>query len=115
MIFDSVEATGSTFNGKNGRFGMAEAFSLHPSKVLNAGEGGAITFSSKKHAASFYEYWRERGVFSDSHELNTHNIFSIEPVNAIRTMSLDNYPKFIKHFAFSTIFISKRLVSALSI
>ena len=89
-----------TFNGKKiGGFGMAEAFSLHPSKVLNAGEGGAITFSSKKLAASFYEYWRERGVFSDSYELNTHNIFSIEPVNAILGLcSLDNYPKFIKHF-----------------
>jgi dTDP-4-amino-4,6-dideoxygalactose transaminase len=44
LLFDSVESVyESTADGKVGRFGNAEAFSLHASKLLNGFEGGYIT------------------------------------------------------------------------
>ena len=47
LVFDSVEATGMSYNNRSiGSFGDAEVFSLHPSKVLNGGEGGYICTNS---------------------------------------------------------------------
>lgn len=44
LLFDSVESVyESTAGGKVGRFGNAEAFSLHVCKLLNGFEGGYIT------------------------------------------------------------------------
>jgi dTDP-4-amino-4,6-dideoxygalactose transaminase len=44
LLFDSVEACGSVYNGRSiGSFGNCEVFSMHPSTVLNSGEGGYIT------------------------------------------------------------------------
>ena len=44
VMFDSVEASGSTYKGRTiGSFGKAESFSLHPSKLMNSCEGGYIT------------------------------------------------------------------------
>lgn len=44
IMFDSVEASGSSYKGRMlGSFGKAESFSLHPSKLMNACEGGYIT------------------------------------------------------------------------
>ncbi len=44
LVFDSVEAFGATYKGKKlGGYGLAEIFSMHASKVLNACEGGYIT------------------------------------------------------------------------
>jgi dTDP-4-amino-4,6-dideoxygalactose transaminase len=44
LLFDAAHAFGSTHNGVHvGGFGDAEVFSLSPTKVLTAGEGGLIT------------------------------------------------------------------------
>ena len=44
LIFDSAQGLGSSFEGKaSGCFGLCEAFSLSPSKVITAIEGGLIT------------------------------------------------------------------------
>jgi len=48
VMFDSVEATAGTYRGVPvGSFGLAESFSLHPSKLINACEGGYITTNSE--------------------------------------------------------------------
>ena len=44
LIFDSAQGLGAEYKGeKVGKFGLAEIFSLSPSKVITAGEGGVIT------------------------------------------------------------------------
>jgi len=44
LIFDAAHAFGSRYHGKPvGRFGDAEVFSLSPTKLLVAGEGGLVT------------------------------------------------------------------------
>ncbi len=44
VLFDSVESVyESSSNGKVGRFGDAECFSMHASKLLNGFEGGYVT------------------------------------------------------------------------
>jgi len=44
LIFDAAHAIGCTYQGeKIGRFGQAEAFSFHATKILNGAEGGCIT------------------------------------------------------------------------
>lgn len=44
LIFDAAHGAGSIYNGKRiGNFGIGEAFSMSPTKVLTAGEGGIVT------------------------------------------------------------------------
>jgi len=44
LLFDSAQGLGARYNGrKTGGFGKAEVFSMSPSKVITAGEGGLIT------------------------------------------------------------------------
>ncbi|MDQ7781869.1 MAG: DegT/DnrJ/EryC1/StrS family aminotransferase [Desulfomonilaceae bacterium] len=44
LIFDSAQGLGSTYKGKpTGGFGLCEVFSLSPSKVVTALEGGLVT------------------------------------------------------------------------
>lgn len=48
LIFDSAHAFGSRYKGlKAGRFGDAEVFSLSPTKLLIAGEGGLVATNDK--------------------------------------------------------------------
>jgi dTDP-4-amino-4,6-dideoxygalactose transaminase len=43
LFFDAAHGFGSQYQGKNlGRFGNAEVFSLSPTKLLTAGEGGIV-------------------------------------------------------------------------
>jgi len=49
LIEDCAHALISKYKGRNcGLFGLAGAFSLYPTKVLTAGEGGLITTGSKE-------------------------------------------------------------------
>lgn len=49
LIFDSAHGAGSIYQGKNiGNFGNGESFSMSPTKVLTAGEGGFITTNDIK-------------------------------------------------------------------
>jgi dTDP-4-amino-4,6-dideoxygalactose transaminase len=44
LIFDAAHAFGCSYKGKSiGGFGLAEVFSFHATKFLNAFEGGAVT------------------------------------------------------------------------
>lgn len=53
LIFDAAHAFGSAYRGKPiGSFGDAEVFSLSPTKLLIAGEGGLVTTSDAKLAAA---------------------------------------------------------------
>ena len=53
LIFDAAHAFGSAYRGRPiGSFGDAEVFSLSPTKLLIAGEGGLITTSDTKLAAA---------------------------------------------------------------
>lgn len=60
IVFDSVEATGASYKGfKVGRFGLAEGFSLHPSKVINGAEGGVLTLGQIGNTNPFKNFlWR---------------------------------------------------------
>lgn len=52
LIFDSAHAFGTKYQGKNaGGFGTAESFSLSPTKLLTAGEGGIVTTNDDELAA----------------------------------------------------------------
>jgi len=53
LIFDSAHGAGSIYRGKKiGNFGDGESFSMSPTKVLTAGEGGFITTSNNRLADS---------------------------------------------------------------
>lgn len=53
LIFDAAHAFGSAYRGKPiGSFGDAEVFSLSPTKLLVAAEGGLVTTSDAKLAAA---------------------------------------------------------------
>jgi len=47
LVFDSAQAIGSRYKGRKlGRFGDAESFSVHATKVLPTGEGGVVATQS---------------------------------------------------------------------
>ena len=49
LIFDSAHGMGAQYRGKKiGNFGDAEIFSFSPTKLVVAGEGGAVTTGSKE-------------------------------------------------------------------
>ena len=49
LLFDSAQGLGSTFRGKpTGGFGLCEVFSLSPTKVVTAIEGGLLTTNDRK-------------------------------------------------------------------
>ena len=51
LIFDSAHAFGAKYKGKTiGKFGDAEVFSMTPTKVLTAGEGGLVTTNNSEFA-----------------------------------------------------------------
>jgi dTDP-4-amino-4,6-dideoxygalactose transaminase len=62
LIFDAAHAFGSEHNSKKvGQFGDVEVFSLSPTKVLTAGEGGLVTTNDKDLA----EYVRKGRNYGD--------------------------------------------------
>lgn len=91
IMFDSVEATGGCYQGRKiGRFGLAEAFSLHPSKVINAAEGGVLTFGAASNHALFQESMKQLGVLCP--KTGAPHLFGLEPVHAIMGLaSLEIY------------------------
>ena len=49
LVFDAAHALGCSYRGRPvGSFGNAEVFSFHATKVVNAGEGGAITTNDEE-------------------------------------------------------------------
>ena len=61
LIIDSAQSFGTSFKGKKcGGFGIAEVFSLSPSKIITSGEGGVVTTNNKK-MADFLRMGRNYG------------------------------------------------------
>jgi dTDP-4-amino-4,6-dideoxygalactose transaminase len=91
LVFDSVEATGGYYRGERiGKFGFAEVFSLHPSKVINAAEGGVLTFGSTKSYATFRASMEALGIMCP--ETGRQLYFGLEPVHAVMGLaSLEIY------------------------
>lgn len=91
LVFDSVEATGGSYRGQRiGRFGLAEAFSLHPSKVINAAEGGVLTFGSPAARIAFDQSMTALGVLCP--DTGRQQLFRLEPVHAVMGLaSLEIY------------------------
>ena len=100
IIFDSVEATGEFYGGKKiGNFGLMESFSLHPSKVLNAAEGGILSFGSSDRYCEFTQFLTHNGLVSQSDLTFSSGLFDIEPLHAVMGLaSVDAYPSFIEQF-----------------
>ena len=102
VVFDSVEATGGMYEGKRiGGFGVVEGFSLHPSKVINAAEGGVLTFDSAPEYRAFMDYMRDIGVMET--QGSEMQFFGLEPLHAMMGLaSLDVYQevraKFRTHY-----------------
>ncbi|MFS8152579.1 DegT/DnrJ/EryC1/StrS family aminotransferase [Vreelandella titanicae] len=95
IVFDSVEATGGKYNGTRiGNFGLFEAFSLHPSKVINAAEGGVLTFGDEKNYHDFNKFIQKIGINN-----NDKKMFGIEPIHAeLGLASIENYAKSTEDF-----------------
>ena len=91
IVYDSVEATGGYYHGKRiAGFGNAEAFSLHPSKVINAAEGGILSFGTIDNYTSFRLYMETLGVICP--KTGRPLFFGIEPTHAILGLaSLESY------------------------
>ncbi len=49
LVFDSAQGLGSTYRGRSvGGFGLCEVFSLSPTKVITAIEGGMVTTNNRE-------------------------------------------------------------------
>lgn len=82
VIFDSVEATGASYKGRRiGGFGLVEAFSLHPSKVINGAEGGVLTFGQGANYEDFLTLTSRVGLRRDPS--SPLSLFGLEPVHAM--------------------------------
>lgn len=69
LIYDSAQGLGSTYNGKAvGSFGMAEVFSLSPTKVVTAIEGGLVT-TDDDNLAYRIRYMRDYGKAPDGEDM----------------------------------------------
>ena len=109
LIFDSAQGLGSEYKGeKTGRFGWAEIFSLSPSKVITAGEGGVITTNDSELAhqlRSLRNYGKshdgsdiiETGLSVRMSEFNAliayHNFSHLEELINLREDLIKNYQR----------------------
>ena len=70
LIYDSAQGTGSTYRGTPlGNFGIAEVFSMSPTKVVTALEGGMITTNDDELAAKL-RYMRDYGKAPDGEDMH---------------------------------------------
>jgi dTDP-4-amino-4,6-dideoxygalactose transaminase len=74
LVYDSAQGLGSKYQTKDGvwhyagRFGEAEIFSLSPTKVVSAMEGGLI-ITSNPHLAQILRQMRDYGKTSDGEDI----------------------------------------------
>jgi dTDP-4-amino-4,6-dideoxygalactose transaminase len=69
LIFDSAQGIGSTYNGRAvGNFGIGEAFSMSPTKVVTAMEGGLVTTNDDA-LADQLRYMRDYGKARDGEDM----------------------------------------------
>ncbi|MCE5324009.1 DegT/DnrJ/EryC1/StrS family aminotransferase [bacterium] len=84
LIFDSAQGLGSSYKGKAlGSFGMAEVFSLSPTKVVTALEGGLITTNNDA-LADQLRHMRDYGKAPDGEDMRWLGLSArMNEVNAI--------------------------------
>jgi dTDP-4-amino-4,6-dideoxygalactose transaminase len=84
LLFDSAQGIGSTYRGTAvGNFGRGEAFSMSPTKVVTAMEGGLITTNDDELAA-LLRRMRDYGKGPDGQEMHWLGLSArIEEVNAL--------------------------------
>ncbi len=69
LVFDSAQGLGSVYKGKaSGAFGLCEVFSLSPTKVITAIEGGLVTTNNTDLAAKLRSM-RDYGKGPDGQEM----------------------------------------------
>jgi len=69
LVFDSAQALGGAYHGQPcGAFGGAEVFSLSPTKVLTAAEGGVVATDDDELAARLTSA-RDYGKAADGHDI----------------------------------------------
>ncbi|HOS42327.1 MAG TPA: DegT/DnrJ/EryC1/StrS family aminotransferase [Armatimonadota bacterium] len=69
LLFDSAQGIGSTYKGRAvGTFGAGEAFSMSPTKVVTALEGGLITTNDDELAYQL-RYMRDYGKAEDGEDM----------------------------------------------
>lgn len=70
LLFDSAQGLGSTYKGKAvGNFGAGEAFSMSPTKVVTALEGGLVTTNDDTIAEKM-RYMRDYGKAPDGEDMH---------------------------------------------
>jgi dTDP-4-amino-4,6-dideoxygalactose transaminase len=70
LLFDSAQGLGSTYKGTClGNFGAGEVFSLSPTKVVTALEGGLVTTNNEELAQRIV-YMRDYGKAPDGEDMN---------------------------------------------
>lgn len=98
LLFDASHALGCTYRGHPiGRFGNAEVFSFHATKVVNSLEGGAIVTNSDELAAKLrlmrnfgftgYDCVEHLGINGKMNEISA----------AMGLTSLESMPNFVAH------------------
>ena len=98
LLFDAAHAFGCTVDGRMvGRFGTAEVFSFHATKVLNSFEGGAITTGDDAIAAKIR--LMINSGFADYDKVVSIGINGkmSEPAAAMGLTSLESVDGFVAH------------------
>ena len=69
LLYDSAQGIGSTYKGKGvGNFGVGEVFSMSPTKVVTAMEGGLVTTNDDELAIQL-RYMRDYGKAPDGEDM----------------------------------------------
>jgi dTDP-4-amino-4,6-dideoxygalactose transaminase len=93
LYFDSAHAFGSTVDGVPiGKFGDAEVFSFHATKVLNAMEGGCICTNDDELAARLRSMRPSYGAETPVSIVRVANARMSEAQAAVGLMSLEDFP-----------------------
>jgi len=93
LLFDTVESNYETYRGyRVGRFGRAECFSLHASKLLNGFEGGYLTTNDDE-LAQRVSYMRGFGFKGQDTVIDFGNNAKLNEVHASMALAaLDDLP-----------------------
>jgi dTDP-4-amino-4,6-dideoxygalactose transaminase len=96
LFYDSAHAFGCSVNEiPIGRFGAAEAFSFHATKVLGSAEGGCVTTNDDDLAKRLRNIRSSYGAGPPVHVVKTSNGRMSEAQAAIGLLSLDNYSSIV--------------------
>jgi len=98
VYFDSAHAFGAKVKDiAVGRFGRAEVFSFHATKVISAGEGGCVTTNDDDLAAKLRNIRSSYGAGDVVSVRRTTNGRMSEAQAAIALLSLEDYPMIRAH------------------